>query len=194
METLWSDFINSEWHDWRGSGQSEDRLDQEKWQADFIEQWGLKVMVPADGDMLDEMRDFRATLQEMSVRFASGGAATDKDLEYLNCILDKGPVKRRLTSVDGQFGIRVVPMRDDWTQVMAEVAASLAKTLIDGEIGRIRVCDNPDCRWVFYDDTRNRTKKYCEDKTCGNLMKVRRFRARKKQEQDIVGDGQANRE
>ncbi|MNI89783.1 CGNR zinc finger [compost metagenome] len=85
-------------------------------------------------------------------------------------------------------------MRDDWTQVMAEVAASLAKTLIDGEIGRIRVCDNPDCRWVFYDDTRNRTKKYCEDKTCGNLMKVRRFRARKKQEQDIVGDGQANRE
>ncbi|WP_141639042.1 CGNR zinc finger domain-containing protein, partial [Paenibacillus riograndensis] len=39
---------------------------------------------------------------------------------------------------------------------------------------------NPDCLWVYYDDTRNRSKRYCDDKMCGNLMKVRRFRARKK--------------
>ncbi|MDT3426149.1 putative RNA-binding Zn ribbon-like protein [Paenibacillus forsythiae] len=48
---------------------------------------------------------------------------------------------------------------------------------------RFRICDNPDCRWAYYDDTRNRSKRYCDDKACGNLMKVRRFRARKKAKQ-----------
>ncbi|UOK61501.1 CGNR zinc finger domain-containing protein [Paenibacillus sp. OVF10] len=33
---------------------------------------------------------------------------------------------------------------------------------------------------MFYDDTRSRTQKYCDDKMCGNLMKVRRFRAKRK--------------
>jgi predicted RNA-binding Zn ribbon-like protein len=42
--------------------------------------------------------------------------------------------------------------------------------------------ENADCLWVYYDDTRNRSKRYCDDKACGNLMKVRRFRARKKAE------------
>ena len=34
---------------------------------------------------------------------------------------------------------------------------------------------------LYYDDTRNRSKRYCDDKMCGNLMKVRRFRRRKAQ-------------
>ncbi len=62
---------------------------------------------------------------------------------------------------------------------MAEIVSDFVHTVLDRDIHRIRICDNPDCRWVFYDDTRSRTKRYCEDKTCGNLMKVRRFRAKK---------------
>jgi len=37
------------------------------------------------------------------------------------------------------------------------------------------------------DDTRNRSKRYCDDKLCGNLTKVRRFRARKKAEATAAG-------
>ena len=55
-----------------------------------------------------------------------------------------------------------------------------AQTLAEGEASRIRICDNPDCLWVYYDRTRNRSKRYCDDRACGNLMKVRRFRASKK--------------
>jgi predicted RNA-binding Zn ribbon-like protein len=70
---------------------------------------------------------------------------------------------------------------------MAEIAASFARTLADGEKSRLRICDNPDCLWVYYDDTRNRSKRYCDDKMCGNLLKVRRFRARQKGSSDIEG-------
>ncbi|MNW66741.1 CGNR zinc finger [compost metagenome] len=63
---------------------------------------------------------------------------------------------------------------------MAEIASSFAAALVEKETSRFRICENPDCLWVYYDDTRNRSKRYCDDKLCGNLMKVRRFRARKK--------------
>ena len=63
---------------------------------------------------------------------------------------------------------------------MAEVAASFIE-LTDMEIARIRVCENPGCRWIFYDETRSRTKRCC-DGTCANLVKMRRFRQKKKDE------------
>lgn len=183
METLWSDFLNSEWHDWKGSGYSEDRLDQEKWQTYYLNQWQLKAQVPADEETVGAMRQFRSRLHEMSVRCAAGREVTAEDVGELNCILEQGPVKRKAKLEGGKLEIGLNPVREDWQQVMAEVAASFLRSLIEGEGSRIRICDNPDCRWIFYDDTRNRTKKYCDDKMCGNLMKVRRFRAKKKQEQ-----------
>lgn len=182
METLWSDFINSEWHDWKGSGRSEDRLGQEKWQLYFLTQWQLPAPVPADEDTVAAMRSFRERLHGMSVRLAAGKTLSEEDFAYLNSILDKGAVKRRIEPESGSVRMRLLGVGENWEQVMAEVAASFAEMLIRGEGVRIRVCENPDCRWIFYDDTRNRTKKYCDHKMCGNLMKVRRFRAKRKEE------------
>lgn len=106
-------------------------------------------------------------------------------LEQLNIYLDKGPVTRRIVwKSDEQAEIKLLPLHSGWEQVMAEIAASFAEALLEKEPTRFRICENPDCLWVYYDDTRNRSKRYCDDKACGNLMKVRRFRARKKAESE----------
>lgn len=48
---------------------------------------------------------------------------------------------------------------------------------------RLKAC--PDCRWVFYDNTRNASKRWClmqaagpDGRGCGDIAKVRRFRER----------------
>ena len=48
---------------------------------------------------------------------------------------------------------------------------------------RLKAC--PDCRWVFYDSTRNGSKRWClmyaggpEGRACGTIAKVRRYRDR----------------
>ncbi|WP_018884360.1 CGNR zinc finger domain-containing protein [Paenibacillus massiliensis] len=102
-------------------------------------------------------------------------------------ILAKGSVYRRLDLDQSQeeqpkVRLKLIAVQSSWQQVMAEVAADFIQTIVKGEGSRIRFCDNPDCLWVFYDDTRSRTKKYCDDKMCGNLMKVRRFRERQKKQ------------
>jgi predicted RNA-binding Zn ribbon-like protein len=40
----------------------------------------------------------------------------------------------------------------------------------------VRLCADASCAWLFLDTTRNRTRRWCDMKECGNRNKVRRFR------------------
>ncbi|MGE3889659.1 MAG: CGNR zinc finger domain-containing protein, partial [Vicinamibacterales bacterium] len=41
-----------------------------------------------------------------------------------------------------------------------------------------RACAAQDCRWWFVDETKNRSRRWCDMKICGNREKLRRFRAK----------------
>jgi predicted RNA-binding Zn ribbon-like protein len=182
VELLWTDFLNSEWHDWRGSGRSEDRLDKPGWLAEFLAAWHLNSPPPPTDDELDALKALRARLTTVAEQLAGGAVKpAEETMAMLNAVLAPAPVIRSLVNTSEGCRIDLVPVRSDWTAVMAEIAADCARTLTTGEGARIRICENPDCRWVFYDETRNRAKRFCDDKLCGNLMKVRRFRARQKE-------------
>lgn len=183
METLWTDFVNSNWHDWRGSGRSEDRLLLPSWQDAFLKTWKLEAPVPAMEADMEQLQKFRGRLHGLAVELAAGGNTALANRAWLNEVMAQGLVRRRLEGDGTVMRITLSPAESGWRQVMAEVATDFVGTLLEGEAGRIRICENVDCKWVFYDDTRNRTKRYCDDKMCGNLMKVRRFRAKKKAEE-----------
>lgn len=59
-------------------------------------------------------------------------------------------------------------------RVMRVVIRALTSPLI----ARARACAADDCGWWFVDDTKNRSRRWCDMKICGNRAKVRRFRAR----------------
>lgn len=62
------------------------------------------------------------------------------------------------------------------------VMRSAAELLTSGDLGRLRVCDNEECGWLFVDRSRNRSRRWCDMQDCGNVAKVRRFRARQRGE------------
>jgi predicted RNA-binding Zn ribbon-like protein len=49
-----------------------------------------------------------------------------------------------------------------------------------GSWSRLKVCGNSECRWVFYDRSRNQQGRWCEMAVCGNRLKNRAFRARRR--------------
>lgn len=74
-----------------------------------------------------------------------------------------------------RFRHRAGPPGDVLTVVLDAVA--------DGTWRRLKAC--PDCRWAFYDNTRNGSKRWClmeaagpGSRGCGNIAKVRRHRER----------------
>jgi predicted RNA-binding Zn ribbon-like protein len=48
--------------------------------------------------------------------------------------------------------------------------------LTSARLDRLRRCGNSTCHWLFLDETRNRSRRWCEMASCGNLAKVRRHR------------------
>lgn len=184
---LWEDFINSYWRDWRTGDRSKDRdrLEDQEWLTKWLEQHSLQAATPPDPEELGQLQQLRGLLWDSVQKLVQGHEPEQALLEQLNAYMSKGPAVRQVIwRADGEAELALLPARPGWEQVMAEIAASYAAALLEKEPSRFRICDNPDCLWVYYDDTRNRSKRYCDDKLCGNLMKVRRFRARKK-----AGDG-----
>jgi len=50
----------------------------------------------------------------------------------------------------------------------------------EGMWTRLKACANPDCGWVFYDRSRNHQGNWCDMAVCGNRMKNRNLRARRR--------------
>ncbi|MHA6531197.1 CGNR zinc finger domain-containing protein [Paenibacillus sp. BAC0078] len=180
---LWDDFINSYWRDWRTGDRSKDRdkLEEPEWLADWLKQHSLPAALPPEPAELEQLQQLRGLLWDEVQKLVQGHAPDKTLLEQLNVYMSQGPTIRQIVwNGDGKAEISLLPQRADWGQVMAEITSSFAAAVLEKETSRFRICENPDCLWVYYDDTRNRSKRYCDDKLCGNLMKVRRFRARKK--------------
>jgi predicted RNA-binding Zn ribbon-like protein len=50
----------------------------------------------------------------------------------------------------------------------------------DGTWTRLKACANPECAWVFYDRSRNHQGSWCNMAVCGNRLKNRSLRARRR--------------
>ncbi|MEV5830598.1 CGNR zinc finger domain-containing protein [Spirillospora sp. NPDC052242] len=63
----------------------------------------------------------------------------------------------------------------------ADCGMALAYVVAAGELDRLRTCEAPDCDRVLVDLSRNRCRRYCDSRTCGNRMHVAAYRARRRE-------------
>jgi hypothetical protein len=58
------------------------------------------------------------------------------------------------------------------------VLAASARLAVLGEWDRVKICPAQDCRWAFFDHSRNRSRTWCSMRVCGNRTKARNWRER----------------
>ena len=173
----WVDLVNSE--EWDGFGKRTDHLANPRWLATFLKHWSLHPL-PSKDVPRRKLVQLRVLLRRAAEKLAAGGFLGRREILNLNQALNV-PVWQKLVQNQNGFSAEMVPVRSDWTWVIARIAASLGEMLANHEVERIKVCANSDCRWVFHDPTKARTKRWCNDRTCGNRARVRRARAAQKQ-------------
>ncbi len=107
----------------------------------------------------------------------------ERDADAL-AVLDEAGRKGRLrvgTTADG--GLALEPAGDDVWAALAELLAVAQQAMREGTWERLKVCASDDCRWAFYDSSKNRSGAWCSMKVCGNRAKVREHRARQRGEE-----------
>ena len=179
MELLCLEFVNSEFRDFRGRWVN-DNLRQPEWLARFLEKWHLHIEQPVDETIMEELVELRTLLIRIVHTLNAPEGVGAQDIATLNGLLSKSVFHYQIEHIDRELHMVSTPVRQDWNWVQNKIIADFLALLADYDILRLKICENPACRWIFYDETKSRTRRYCSIDKCANLMKVRRFRARQK--------------
>jgi len=135
---------------------------------------------PAEGDhVLARLRRLRQAMRAILETTVDSRPPSLGDLSELNRAMRTHYVYELVPGPDG-VSLEHRHQGDPVDGAMARLAESLARELIQGEPGRLRICDNRECSWVFADRSRTARRKWCDMATCGNRAKVARHRARRR--------------
>lgn len=72
----------------------------------------------------------------------------------------------------------LVPTAGGVHGAVGRILAIVARALHEGTWARLKLCDNDECAWAFYDRSRNRSGRWCDMAVCGNRIKARAYRER----------------
>jgi len=127
-----------------------------------------------------EAHALRDAIHEVIGARAGRREPTPGAAETLNRYLGRALGRLRL-AVDGDACSWVfADQGDELDRMLWPVAWSTASLLTSADLALVRVCASPQCGWLFLDRSRNRSRRWCDMKGCGNTAKARRHYARKR--------------
>lgn len=130
---------------------------------------------------LVEARRVRAALRALAERGRTeqGERGRETALGEINRVLGRSVGSRRVEAhPDGGYTRSFVPIGDAFGGLVIPVVESAVETLVRGETARIHTCADRRCPRHFIDDSRSRTRRWCDMRTCGNRAKAQRQRRR----------------
>jgi len=171
---VWIDFVNSQ--HWDGFGGEVEYLKDPIWRMAFLR--ASQLSAPLDQPF--PLRSFvalRNNLRTAATQISESGDMSSDLLRRLNKALAVA-VRRSIEGTKRGYRMRVRPVDASWNSVESEIVASFAAFVESGQLHRLKACSNPDCRWVFFDATKNNMRRWCNDRVCGNRDRVGRYRAK----------------
>lgn len=173
------DFLNTRWY--LTHKFDEEILTNSLRRKEFLEMRHLHVKAACTDEIVKSLLELRRFLAEVLEGYIVKGEVSAAAIEKIQCYLASMTYRKAVRSSEKGIQLFIEPLEYDWNWIIAEIVVSFIELVEQGEKNRIKMCENPDCKWFFYDETKSRTKRWCDDK-CANLMKVRNFRAKQKQE------------
>ena len=149
---------------------------------DFINDGAVETprgLTPGERYRLDELR---ALLGRLTDTVAAGRQLSQSELGDLNAVSGRLPVRGQiLAEPDGGYVVVFDPVGGrPVDRVERILAGSFGSLLRRSRPPRLKRCADENCGRAFVDETRSRTRRWCDSGTCGNRARVRRYRGRKR--------------
>lgn len=180
------DFANTV--DWHASDHPEDSLPT---CADLVA-WGVAAGLVTRAEAGELLRRAEHAPDEMAQRFDAAIHLREAIFRIFRNIAVKEPVDQADVDILTTFWQRSAPyirytaagdgIKREWAfpsidllRILGPVALSAVDLLERGERDRVGMCaDDRGCGWLFYDTSRNRSRRWCSMESCGNRAKAQR--------------------
>lgn len=127
--------------------------------------------------VLTRARHFREALNGLAEAIDAGRQPPAGVLAIIGDCLAGAYANARLVPHDGTLQW-VASADDDLDRILWEIGRAAGRLVVSPRLARVRACAAHDCGWWFVDDTKNRSRRWCDMKLCGNREKLRRFRSK----------------
>jgi predicted RNA-binding Zn ribbon-like protein len=120
---------------------------------------------------LGEARALREALYAVFSAQAADRSPTPRDVEVIDAAWHR-------LSLDSDFHWTWNDGSEALDSMLGPIVESAVALLTAGPRDRVRTCESDTCQWVFLDTSKNRSRRWCDMKQCGNREKARRFQER----------------
>lgn len=126
-------------------------------------------------------RELREAIYRVFTSRAAGETLPQDDLKLISTEYGRAAVNRLLTPA----GVGVCTFdwqtHDELDRPLWPVAVSATNLVASEDATRVKECATDNCNWLFLDASKNRSRRWCEMKECGNREKARRHYHKKSQ-------------
>ena len=145
----------------------------------------LKQKAAADPEgaasVLERARNLREAVYRVFEQRLNGEELRPEDLALISEENGRASMNRVLTP--STVGVCGYDWRtyDNLARPLWPAALSATTLIASEDATRVKACGNDGCHWLFLDTTKNRSRRWCDMKECGNREKARRHYNRKKE-------------
>jgi predicted RNA-binding Zn ribbon-like protein len=131
--------------------------------------------------VLEKAREVRESIYQILSDTVHGHPVKASDLKGFNKALANTLSHLRLALYESGLRWDWDTRSDKLDSVIWPVVKSAMDLMTSEAIKRVGQCaDEQGCGWLFWDSSRNRSRRWCDMSDCGNRAKVRRFYAKSK--------------
>ena len=112
--------------------------------------------------------------------FAAGEPVRDADFATLRHAIADAPVRRQLARAEPGYAWRVEALQPTAADLLVPVLWSAGDLMLRTGERRVRQCANDKCLWLFLDESKSGTRRWCDMSACGNRAKAQRHYAKVK--------------
>jgi predicted RNA-binding Zn ribbon-like protein len=155
-----------------------DLENEREWLADAaaLEVWARERDIVSAGTRFTN-RDLRQALELREAFRALLAANRDRrrDAAAL-ALLTETARAARLSVVFAGESPKLEPEANGIDGLCGQLVSVAVTAMLDGSWARLKACRN--CRWAFFDESKNRSAHWCSMSLCGNRLKTRAYRHR----------------
>ena len=130
---------------------------------------------------LARAKKLRETLFALVTGIVSGSAPPKNTLALLRQHWIAGINAHELRFDHGHVVAELRSDAADFDLIAAMIAHRMVEHVLPLPMDRLRICQGPNCSWLFIDRSKAGRRRWCDMAVCGNAAKSRRFYARSRQ-------------
>jgi predicted RNA-binding Zn ribbon-like protein len=175
------DFANTRY--WRGQANPTETLngpgDLGAWAAANL---SARADRPLPSREFEQALALRETIYRLFDAQAQARPAGARDLAALNDALTAAPARTALKRTRNGYDWDIDTRSGTAFALLAPVLWTAGDLLTGPRLARVRRCANPECGWLFLDDSRAGKRRWCSMSACGNRAKARRHYHKRREE------------